>query len=209
MATLMLVLVLSSGQSLLKKDALLLAGVMVNAFCAALILFLVSLTQNARLQSIIFWLMGDLSMAGLSQAGLLAVVVIPCFLVVFGLSNTMNLMVMGKETAMALGVNVRAVTLSLLIVTSLMISATVSQCGLLGFVGLVTPHLLRMTLGPDHRILVPACILGGAAYMVVCDVLARTLPEQGEMPVGVITAMVGAPLFIYLLRRSTHHGRRR
>ncbi|MCP4576736.1 MAG: iron chelate uptake ABC transporter family permease subunit, partial [bacterium] len=78
-----------------------------------------------------------------------------------------------------------------------------SHCGLLGFVGLVVPHLFRLMLGPDHRILAPACVLGGGAYMVLCDILARTLPKHGEMPVGVITAMVGAPLFIYLLKRSS------
>jgi iron complex transport system permease protein len=83
-----------------------------------------------------------------------------------------------------------------------MVSVTVSACGLLGFVGLVIPHLLRLILGPDHRVLVPACIFGGGAYMVLCDVLARVLPQQGEMPAGVITAMIGAPLFVILLKRS-------
>ena len=84
-----------------------------------------------------------------------------------------------------------------------MVSATVSYCGLVGFVGLVVPHLLRMVFGPDHRVLVPACILGGGSYLVLCDVLARVLPRQGEIPAGVITAMIGAPLFIYLLKRSS------
>jgi iron complex transport system permease protein len=94
------------------------------------------------------------------------------------------------------------VTIALLVAASLMVSVTVSHCGLVGFVGLVVPHLLRMLLGSDHRLLVPACILGGGAFMVGCDLLARVLPEQGELPAGVITAMIGAPLFIYLLRRS-------
>ena len=94
------------------------------------------------------------------------------------------------------------VTMALLITTSFMVSATVSYCGLIGFVGLVVPHFLRLLLGPDHRILVPACVLGGGAYLVLCDMMARVLPEQGEMPVGIITAMVGAPIFIYLLKRS-------
>ena len=77
-----------------------------------------------------------------------------------------------------------------------------ASLGFAGFIGLVMPHLLRILLGPDHRILVPACILGGGAYMVLCDVMARVLPEQGEIPVGVITAIIGAPFFIYLLKRS-------
>ena len=100
------------------------------------------------------------------------------------------------------GINIKAVTIALLVISSFMVSATVSYCGLIGFVGLVMPHLLRLVLGPDHRVLVPACILGGGSYLVLCDLVARTLPSQGEMPAGVITALIGAPLFIMLLKRS-------
>jgi iron complex transport system permease protein len=114
----------------------------------------------------------------------------------------MNLLLMGKEMAQTMGVNIKAVTVILLVTTSFMVSATVSYCGLVGFVGLVVPHLLRLVFGPDHRVLVPACILGGGAYLVFCDVLARVLPKQGEMPAGVITAMIGAPLFIFLLKKT-------
>jgi len=114
----------------------------------------------------------------------------------------MNLLLMGREMAQATGINIKVVSVILLVGTSFMVSATVSYCGLIGFVGLVMPHLLRLLLGPDHRILVPACLLGGGAYLVVCDLLARTLPQQGEMPAGVITAIIGAPLFIALLKKS-------
>jgi iron complex transport system permease protein len=202
-ATLLLILAMSSGQTILKKDALLLSGVMVNAFCAAVIMFLVSMTQDSRLHNIIFWLMGDLSMGDMKHAGILASTLLPCFFLVFWLSNPMNLLLMGKEMAQTLGVNIKAVTFTLLVTTSFMVSATVSYCGLVGFVGLVMPHLLRLVFGPDHRVLVPACVFGGGAYMVFCDLLARTLPKQGEMPAGVITAMIGAPIFIYLLKRSS------
>jgi iron complex transport system permease protein len=146
--------------------------------------------------------MGDLSMGDMQHVAILAAMLLPCFFLVFWLSNTMNLLLMGKEMAQTMGVNIKVVTITLLVATSFMVSATVSYCGLLGFVGLVMPHLLRLLLGPDHRVLVPACILGGGAYMVLCDLLARVLPEQGEMPAGVITAMIGAPLFIFLLKRS-------
>ena len=202
-ATLLLILAMSSGQTILKKDALLLSGVMVNAFCAAVIMFLVSITQDSRLHNIIFWLMGDLSLGDMKHVGILAATLLPCFFLVFWLSNPMNLLLMGKEMAQTLGVNIKAVTFALLVTTSFMVSATVSYCGLVGFVGLVLPHLLRLVFGPDHRVLVPACVFGGGAYMVFCDLLARTLPKQGEMPAGVITAMIGAPLFIYLLKRSS------
>ena len=114
----------------------------------------------------------------------------------------MNLLLLGRETAAAMGVNVRNIVLTLLIVTSLMISIIVSLSGLIGFVGLVIPHILRMTLGPDHRLLVPSCVLGGASYLILCDLLARVIPSTGELPVGIITALIGAPLFIVLLLRS-------
>ena len=201
-AILLLILAMSSGQTILKKDALLLSGVMVNAFCGAVIMFLVSMTQDSRLHNIIFWLMGDLSMVDMKHVGILAATLLPCFFLVFWLSNPMNLLLMGKEMAQTLGVNIKAVTFTLLVATSFMVSATVSYCGLVGFVGLVMPHLLRLVFGPDHRVLVPACVFGGGTYMVFCDLLARTLPRQGEMPAGVITAMIGAPLFIYLLKRT-------
>lgn len=201
-ATLLLLLIMSSGQSILKKNTLLLSGVMVNAFCGAIIMFLVSMTQDSSLHNIIFWLMGDLSMSDIGQVGILALTLLPCFIIIFLYSHSMNLLLMGNEMAQTMGVNIKRVTTILLVVTSFMVSSTVCHCGLLGFVGLVMPHLLRLILGPDHRVLVPACILGGGVYMVICDLLARVLPQQGEMPAGVITAMIGAPLFIYLLKRS-------
>lgn len=200
--TLLLVLAIAGGRSLVDRDSLLLSGVMINSFCSAVIMFLVSLTHDSRLHSIMFWLMGDLSLAGMNEAGILALMVLPSFILTFFFSNRMNLLLLGRETAQTMGVNIRLIVFVLLVSTSFMVSVTVSYCGLFGFVGLVIPHLLRMVVGPDHRVLVPACILGGGAFMVICDILARTLPDQGEMPVGVITALVGAPLFIYLLKRS-------
>jgi iron complex transport system permease protein len=199
---LLLIIIISSGHSILKKDSLLLAGVMVNSFCSAVIMFLISMTQDARLHNIMFWLMGDLSLADLNQAGILAAILFPCFLLIFLLSNSMNILLLGKEMAITMGISVKTITITLLITTSLMVSATVSSCGLIGFVGLVIPHILRLSLGSDHRVLVPACILGGGAYMILCDLMARTLPEQGEMPAGVITAMIGAPIFIFLLKKT-------
>ena len=202
MTTLLLLLFMTSGKTMLKKNILLLSGVMVNSFCAAFIMFLISITQDDRLHNIIFWLMGDLSMADLPQVWLLTAVVVPCAILIFCLSNAMNLFLMGKELAQTMGINTKVITATLLIATSIMVSATVAACGPIGFVGLVIPHLLRLVMGPDHRVLVPACLLGGGAYVVLCDILARTLPEQGEMPAGVITAMIGAPLFIILLKKS-------
>lgn len=202
MATLLLVLLIASTRSAMKKDTLILAGVMVNAFCSSVIMFLISLTQDSRLHNILFWLMGDLSMSDTHRTLMLLVALLPCFAALFLLARPMNILLMGEEMAANMGVDVRLIPLVLLLVTSFMVSVVVCYTGLLGFVGLVMPHLLRLLFGPDHRLLVPACILGGATYLILCDLLARSLPSQGEMPVGVITAMVGAPLFILLLRRS-------
>jgi iron complex transport system permease protein len=202
MATLGVLYFMASGRALLRADTLLLSGVMVNAFCGAVIMFLISMAQDSRLHNIIFWMMGDLAAASTDNVVALAATVLPCFAFIFTRSHCMNLMTLGHDMAQSMGVNIRRSLTMLLLVTSLMISTTVSYCGLVGFVGLVMPHLLRLVLGPDHRLLAPASILGGAAFLVLCDVAARTLPAQGEMPVGVVTAMVGAPVFIYLLRRS-------
>jgi iron complex transport system permease protein len=202
LTTLAVLFLMSAGRSFMRSETLLLSGVMVNAFCAAVIMFLVSMAQDTRLHNIIFWLMGDLSAVTLGNVGALSATVLPCFMLIYSRAHSLNLMSLGNDMARSMGVNVKATSALLLIVTSLMVSATVSYCGLVGFVGLVIPHMLRLVLGPDHRVLTPACILGGATFMVFCDVLARVLPPHGEMPVGVISAMIGAPLFIYLLRKS-------
>lgn len=202
MSTLFLVLVITAGEPGGRKGSLLLAGVMVNAFCSAVIIFLVSITQDARLHSMLYWLMGDLSMSAPDQATSLIYLLLPCFLVILCLARPLNLLLMGEETALYLGLNVAVTSRILLIVTSLMVSLAVCQSGLVGFVGLVVPHMFRLMLGPDHRLLIPACLLGGGSYLILCDLISRVLPSQGEMPVGVITAMVGAPLFILLLMRS-------
>jgi len=202
MVTLILILVLSSSRTVLKKDSLILSGVMVNAFCGAVIMFLISITLDSRLHNIMFWLMGDLSNLDIHQVFILSMILLPCFLCVFILSHSMNLMMLGKESAQSMGVDVKRVSLILLVITSLMVSATVCTCGPIGFVGLVIPHLLRLVMGHDNRVLVPACIFGGGAYMILCDVLSRTLPNQGEIPPGVITAIIGAPLFILLLIKT-------
>jgi iron complex transport system permease protein len=202
MVTLALVLAMAGGRSALRKDSLLLGGVMMNAFCGALIMFLISLSQDSQVRHILFWLMGDLSLVGRDQLPLL-LAVLPGMIVVFLLARPMNLLLLGRDTAASMGVDVRAVSLTLLVLTSFMVSIVVSQAGLIGFVGLVIPHIFRLLIGPDHRLLIPACLLGGGGYLILCDLAARTLPTGGEMPVGIVTALIGAPLFIFLLWSSS------
>jgi iron complex transport system permease protein len=202
MLTLLLVLGLSSGQLGLRKDSLLLGGVMVNAFYSAVITFLISLSQQtSQIHHILFWLMGDFSMMSTEQWPLL-LPVIPCFLIIGSQARPMNLLLLGEESAATMGVDIPKIRLLLLVTTSLMVSLVVCQSGLVGFVGLTIPHIFRMILGSDHRFLIPASILGGSSYLIFCDLLARTISSSGELPVGIITALIGAPLFIFLLWRS-------
>jgi len=171
-----------------------------NAFCAAIIMFLISMTRSFQVQHILYWLMGDLATIQKGQLSILLLVV-PCFVVIFIMARPMNLLLLGRETAAAMGINVKNTVLLLLVITSLMVSIIVSLSGLIGFVGLVIPHIFRLVLGPDHRLLVPSCLLGGASYLILCDLLARILPSSGELPVGIVTALIGAPLFIILMLR--------
>lgn len=201
MVVVALVVLTGWGKKTVSGDSLLLGGVMMNAFCGAGIMFLIFISQNSQIHQILFWLMGDLSMADPERIPVL-LMVIPLFIFILFKSRSMNLLMAGRETAVSLGINDRQVSFQLLVVTSLMISLVVTQSGLIGFVGLVIPHIFRLLLGADHRILIPASLLGGASYLIFCDWLARTLPSLGEMPVGIITAMIGAPVFIFLLRRS-------
>lgn len=200
--SLLLVLLAARGRSSGGSETLLLSGVMVNAFCSALILFFISMVPAAKAAGVLHWLMGNIQELPPARLAVTLGVVVPGIGVVFILSHRLNLIQLGEDTARSLGLRVKGTSTIMLAMVTLMTSAVVCQTGLLGFVGLVCPHLLRIVLGPDHRVLVPASALGGGAFMVLCDTLARSLPGQGEMPVGVLTAMIGAPLFIFLLTGS-------
>jgi iron complex transport system permease protein len=187
------------------SNNLLLTGVVFNSFASAAIVFLASVAGLTEGSRIFLWLIGNLS-AARSDVGVWVGLFLLIGLACSGtLARSLNLMILGDESAEQLGVPVEAHKRILLLATSLMVGAAVSVAGLVGFVGLIIPHLLRLVLGPDHRLLVPAAALGGAAFLVVCDTVARTMLGGRELPVGAITALVGGPLFLYLLRR--HHQR--
>lgn len=184
-----------------RSSTLLLAGVIVNAFFSAVIMFLISTSRNADLHNIMFWLMGDLSLATSGEIILAGLSLIAGFIIIYIYSRSLNLIVTGEETAMQLGVNVEETKKILFFVASLVVGVAVSVSGVIGFVGLIIPHIMRMLLGSDHRLLLPASLLFGASFLVLADTIARTIIAPTELPVGVITAMCGAPYFIYLLRR--------
>jgi iron complex transport system permease protein len=186
-----------------QANTLLLTGVIINAFFSAVIMFLVSIGSSDRLQSVFFWLMGDLSLAEGGEVLFTGLFLLAGFIVMILHARSLNLLLTGEETAMQLGVDVEKTKKILLVTASMTTAAAVSVSGTIGFVGLIIPHLLRLTLGPDHRLLLPAAVLFGASFLVTADTLARSVMAPVELPVGVITALCGAPYFIYLLYRRT------
>jgi iron complex transport system permease protein len=180
---------------------LLLTGVVFNAFASAGIVFIASLAGLTEGTSLFLWLIGSLSAARADAAPVVAAFLALGLACALPLLRDLNLLSLGEESAQQLGVEVGRLQRVLLLSTSLMVGAAVSVAGLVGFVGLIVPHLMRLRLGPDHRLLVPAAALGGAAFLVLCDTAARTLFGGRELPVGAITALAGGPLFLYLLRR--------
>jgi iron complex transport system permease protein len=185
--------------------SLLLAGVVVTTLmsaCQALLIYLVPDAQ-LKFRSVYAWLSGGIAVDSWNQVGIAAVLVFIGLAASFGFSVTLNALALGEEGAAYLGVNVERQKTLLIIIASLLTAATVSIAGLVSFVGLVVPHSLRLILGPGHRLLIPASALGGAIFLVLTDMLARTIIAPAELPLGVLTSLVGGPFFLYLLRRSS------
>ena len=198
--TLLLLLAVGSRSIGVESTTILLTGVIVNAFFTAIIMFFVSVSADGKLHSMLFWLYGDLSQTSYSYLYVIGPVLLVSALVIYRFSTRLNLLTAGEDTAARLGVDVTRTKLLLLVVVSMMIGTVVAFSGLIGFVGLVVPHLVRMAFGSDHRLLIPVAALGGASFLVVADTAARTLIAPSELPVGVISAFVGAPFFLLLLR---------
>ncbi len=178
-----------------------LVGVIFNTFAAALIMLINSLVDVTRAQSIVFWLMGGIAIHSYSVIALVALLVgLGCALLVAE-APRLNLLVLGDRDAERLGVDLERTRRRVFTASSLIVGAVVALTGVITFVGLIVPHMLRRLLGADNRLLVPAAFLGGAAFLVLCDAAARSLFAPTELPVGALTAMTGGPYFVYLLRR--------
>lgn len=190
----------------LEPFSLLLVGVILNTFWSALILLVNSVVNLYQTRSIMFWLVGSLEAPTYYEVAAVAVFGAAGFLWLFWHARDMNLLSLGDDPARELGVDVDRARWSIFIATSLMVGAAVSVSGMIGFVGLIVPHILRLAFGADHRLLLPASVLSGAAFLVAADLVARVMIAPAELPVGVITALCGGPFFIYLLRREGHQG---
>jgi iron complex transport system permease protein len=181
-------------------NTLLLAGVITGSFLSALIMFFISVSQREELHTILFWLMGDFSFSSPRAILIIFPYILLGVFLLYLRSRQLNLILSGEENAVQLGVDVEKLKLLSYLLASLITAASVSACGLIGFVGLIIPHSVRLIFGPDHRLLIPSAALLGASFLIASDTLARTLLAPVELPVGVITAALGGPFFIYLLR---------
>jgi iron complex transport system permease protein len=181
---------------------LLLAGVVVAAFFSACIAFILSVSPARTVQSAVLWIMGSLAAASWQSVAIAAAYTLPASLLLVALARSLNLMAIGEETAHYLGADVEGVKRVALSVAALITAAGVAVAGVIGFVGLVVPHAVRLLVGSDHRALLPLSFLAGSAFLTSADLVARLALSPTEIPIGVITAFVGVPFFLVLLRRS-------
>lgn len=185
----------------LDTRVLLLAGVVAGAFFNACIMLILTFARTETFRAAIFWMMGSFAGATWRSIGGLALAAVPALLILFALARPLNLLAIGEETAAYLGVRTERVKLVAYGTASLLTAASVAASGVIGFVGLVIPHVTRMMWGADHRFLLPASVLLGATFVVLADAAARTVAAPTELPIGVVTAFVGVPFFLWLLRR--------
>lgn len=198
--SILLVFQLARVKGVWSPTRLLLTGVIIAAGWAALISFILTLSPNRDLHSMLFWLMGDLAYARFSYIGLIILVL--AYLINLCWSRDLNLLSHGEKQAQGLGVNTKQLNIKLYFLSAVLTASAVSIAGSIGFVGLIVPHMIRLLKVTDHRILIPAVILLGGSLLTLADMLARIILAPLELPVGIITALIGVPIFLYLLIRG-------
>lgn len=206
MAATVIIFMLSQQRSS-SLSRLLLVGIAINALCGAAVGVLSWLSNDTQLRQLSLWGMGSLGQAQWSTLLAVTSLMVPTVLVIWRMASALNLLQLGEEEAHYLGVDVAVVQRVLLLCSAILVAAAVAVSGVIGFVGLVVPHLMRMWLGADHRAVIPGAVLAGALLLLVADTVARTLVAPAEMPVGLLTSLLGAPWFLWLLfRRGGLHG---
>ena len=197
--SLILIYRLAQSQGRLPIQSLLLAGVILNAILTAFIMFITSIMEPNRSAGLMAWLMGSLTAPGYAALAVFAIYAVGGVAILMQKTQTLNVLTLGEETARSLGIETERVKKQLVGLTALLTGAVVSVSGMIGFVGMVVPHAVRMLVGSDHRLLLPASALVGGMFLVVSDTIARTILAPTEIPVGIVTALAGGPFFLYLL----------
>ncbi len=201
-ATIFLVYALSSGKGGLSINRMLLTGVMISFISSSLMMFLMSITSSDNIHGIIFWIMGSLEESNSTLITAMIALSICCLITSYLFVMPLNALRLGEEKARHLGFNANSVIRILFVVTSILTGACISVAGVIGFVGLVVPHIVRLWVGTDYRILLVSSFLSGGIFLVLCDILARTIISPNELPIGVITGIIGGVLFIVLLSNT-------
>jgi iron complex transport system permease protein len=201
-ASMIIVYNLAREGTRISDRSLILAGVIVSIALSALIVFLVSLFGNLAMHEMAWWLWGSMQVYDYRLIGLVAFPVISGIIAIYIFSQDLNAISMGEEEALHLGIDTQNMKKIIIAITALITASLVCICGIIGFVGLIVPHMMRMVVGPNHKVLIPVTCLASAVFMVGCDILSRTVFAPVEIPIGVITAMIGAPVFIILLKKG-------
>lgn len=186
---------------------LLLSGIAISSLLSAMVSLMISLNRD-QVERIIFWTMGSLSSIKMSHIEVVYIPIILAILVFLFFSRDLNVMLLGEESATSMGIDVVLLRKILLVSASVATAFSVSISGIIGFVGLIVPHAMRIIVGPNHKYLTPASILAGAIFLILSDTVARTIIAPGQLPLGVITAIIGAPYFIFLLYKNSNLTRR-
>ncbi|MDP2920775.1 MAG: iron ABC transporter permease [Candidatus Omnitrophota bacterium] len=200
--TILVVYKLAKVESRVSPENMIISGVIVNGFFSSLLMFFVSNSFNTNIHSVIWWLLGNLQVYKSGPVLILGITAFLGILISLIFSRELNAISLGEEEARHLGIEIEKVKIILLFVATFITSVTVSICGIIGFTGLMMPHIARKITGPDHRLIIPVSALMGAAFLLLCDVFSKTILAPGEIPIGVITSFVGAPFFVYVLKKS-------
>lgn len=201
MLTVILVLKISAIGKKLPTTTLLLAGISINYLLSALMSLLMLLNRD-KLEKVYLWTLGSFSTSSWSEVAVIAPCVVICSLILMVFSKELNLMLLGDDAAGSLGINVNKTKKIILGISSIMVAVVVSASGIIGFVGLIIPHMVRIINGPDHKKLIPLAMVVGAVFMIICDTIARTIISPAELSVGVITSIFGVPFFLFLLYQN-------
>ena len=199
--TMALVYTMARAGGTVRTETLILSGVAVSSLMSALVSFMTFISGD-KLEGIVFWTMGNLGNADWNEIAFMIPVIVLCSFLLMYQAKPLNAMMLGDAHALDLGVDVKKVRLFVLVLSTLVVAAAVSFVGVIGFIGLVIPHIIRILLGPDNRRIMPLSLIGGACFILICDYISHVIaPQFGTLPIGVTTALIGAPIFVYLLIR--------
>jgi len=200
--TIFMVYKLAKIDGRMSPENMIVAGIIVNGFLSSLLMFFVSNSSSGNIHSVIWWLLGNLQVYSMAPVLTLVLASISGFLIAFIFARELNAISLGEEEARHLGVDTEKVKIILLLAATFIASLSVSICGIIGFTGLMMPHIARRLAGPDHRLLLPASVLMGAAFLLLCDIFSKVILAPREVPIGIITSLVGVPFFVYILKKS-------